>query len=144
MAFYSFSSNCTSLIAVSYVSPTSFSQPLVHLNYLNIIFYRQLGQSALAMCTNHTVATPVTVLVVDECSMSMESWWNDTNSVEPKYSETNLGSNLGLHGDRPGTNCLSHALVLYIRYIIFTLFVSELYHIFHTGHSHSQNGKCNL
>jgi hypothetical protein len=60
--------------------------------------------------------------------MSMEHLWNDTNKDGPTYSEKNLsqrhlyiinpiqtglGLNLGLRGERPATNRLSHGTPCY-------------------------------
>lgn len=140
--FYFYSSNYMILVSVSHTSPTPFtihSQPLVHLNYLNIIFHRQLGQSAPVMCKNHNVATPVTVLVADEWrwrvgritltrqNPSIQRKTCSTATLSTKnFTWMTLRLNSGLYSDRPGTNCLSHAFFLYIWYTICTLIVSEL------------------
>ena len=61
--------------------------------------------------------------------MSMELWWNDTDSGEPRYWEkpcpsttlsitnlglTGLGSNMGLLSDRLTINCLGDGTAIMV------------------------------
>jgi hypothetical protein len=62
------------------------------------------------------------LLIVDECDMNVEYWWNDTGWGEPKYSRktcpttasfttnftwTSMRSNLDVCGEGPAVNPMS-------------------------------------
>lgn len=161
MAFYFYSSNYLILVPVSHMSPTPFiihSQPLVHLNYLNIIFYRQLWQSAPVICKNHIVVTPVTVLVAYESgwrvgrmtltgqkpniqrkTFSTATLSTKNFTVQPSdWTQVSTVTDQELTAWAMPFTCISdiqYALLLYQNW---------LYLILHTGHCRSQNGKHNL
>jgi hypothetical protein len=65
--------------------------------------------------------------------MNMEQWWNDTFAGETKVLRENLpsanlsttnptwidpGTNPGLRGERPATNCLSHGTAYLNLYVV--------------------------
>lgn len=92
-----------------------------------------MAQSTPVMCKTHIVATPL-VLVADECrwrvgrmtmtgqNPSILRKTCPTATLSTKNSTlTALGLNSGLYSERPGTNCLSHAFFLYIKYTICAL-----------------------